>query len=561
MQYIRTIEWRKLNAPVLFALFCLLALSAASSRAQTKGATALTQSTDKPRPKRTVVEKLTEIERPLPQPPLFDTWPEPVPAPRPLQPLQPDPEAEKLRQLRAIEMPEGIGEKRLYSFRGENLEMKTALALFARANNLNIVPDLDVSGQVTLDIANLSLERMLQAFLEAHDYSWTVQEGLIRVHSVQSRTFTVDYLRMTRDGDGSSSVTLSSGMSGGGGGAGGGGGGAGGGGAGGGGAGGGAGGGGDVSRMRVEVKNPVKFWEELEAELAKLVTEAGKAKLAVNRTAGIIEISDRPSALKRVERYLASLNTNVQRQVEIEAQLYDVTLNDQFQFGVDWEQIVRAYGGDLSIIGQPTFTPVVSPPTGATLRENAFSLIFSNRNTQVAVRALKEQGDVTVISQPRLRVLNNQTALIKVGTDTPFFKKTVSYIPSGAFGNTIPIEEDDYELITIGTILSITPQISSNQMITLDVSPVISSLVRIAISPTRTTTAPEMDIKQASSLVRLHDGETVILGGLIQNANAKSTRRIPVIGDIPYIGELFTGRVNAKQKKELVIFLTPRIIR
>jgi MSHA type pilus biogenesis protein MshL len=314
--------------------------------------------------------------------------------------------------------------------------------------------------------------------------------------------------------------------------------------------------------MNLTSQNPVDFWAELETELAKLLTEQGKTTLAINKTAGIIEVSDRPSALKRMERYINNLNTSVHRQVEIEAKLYDVTLNDQFQFGIDWEHIVRAYSGDLAFIGQPSFLPNVAPPFGADgLRANSLGILYSNRNTSVALRALKEQGNVSVISQPRLRVLNNQTALIKVGTDRPFFRKVVSYVSTGQAGTTIPVEEEEVELVTIGTILSITPQISSTDTITLDVSPVISSLVNVELSPSGTTTAPQVDIKQASSLVRLRDGETVILGGLIQNSSARSVRKIPLLGDIPKVGELFTGRVNSKQKKELVIFLTPRIVR
>src|SRR5204862_356081 len=133
----------------------------------------------------------------------------------------------------------------LYSFHAENLEMKSALAIFARANNLNIVPDLDVTGAVTLDVRGLPLERLMQALLEAHDLGWTEEGGLIRVRTTSTRNFVIDYLRMTREGQGSSLVTLSSSSTTGGGSGGGTGGGTGGGGGGGGGggAGGGAGGG------------------------------------------------------------------------------------------------------------------------------------------------------------------------------------------------------------------------------------------------------------------------------------------------------------------------------
>jgi MSHA biogenesis protein MshL len=507
------------------------------------------------------INPITEIKRP-PQAVTFESWPVPAQGSSGMPTNQPRTIAE-IAVPEVTPMPPGVDEKQLFSFRAENLDIKTALALFARANGLNIVPDLDVTGVVTLDVANLPLRRMLQALLEAHDFAWTIEEGLIRVHSTQTRSFTVDYLRMSRTGSGVSSASLSSG----GGSSGGGSAGGGAGGGGGGGAGGGAGGAGGAnamngSAMNLTSQNPVDFWAELEVELAKILTEKGKTTLAINKTAGIIEVSDRPSSLKRMERYIKNLNVSVHRQVEIEAKLYDVTLNDQFQFGIDWEHIVRAYSGDLAFIGQPSFLPNVAPPFGAdALRANSLGILYSNRNTSVALRALKEQGNVSVISQPRLRVLNNQTALIKVGTDRPFFRKVVSYVPTGQFGGNIPVEEEEVELVTIGTILSITPQISENDIITLDVSPVISSLVNVELSPSGTTTAPQVDIKQASSLVRLRDGETVILGGLIQNSSARSVRKIPLLGDIPKLGELFTGRVNSKQKKELVIFLTPRIVR
>jgi MSHA biogenesis protein MshL len=253
------------------------------------------------------------------------------------------------------------------------------------------------------------------------------------------------------------------------------------------------------------------------------------------------------------------LNGIVHRQVEIEAKLYDVTLRDQFQFGIDWQRLAVAFGGAFTMGGNMIY----AAPANGVRPDLTSGLIgnFSNAKTDVTIKALQEQGDVEVISQPRLRVLNNQTALIKVGTDTPFFTKSVTFIPSGGLGSTTAIEQDEYQLVTIGTILSITPQISSNNIITLDVSPVITSLANTRVSPSGSTTAPEIDIKQASSIIRLMDGETVVLGGLIQNSSVKNSRKVPLLSDIPWLGQLFTGRLNSKEKRELVIFLTPRIVR
>src|SRR6266571_2349356 len=137
-------------------------------------------------------------------PPRFETWPVPPPRAVTATNAPAAPEAPKAA------MGKTAGDKRLFEFQADNLELRLALATFARANNLNIVPDLDATGVVTLNVHDLSLERMMQAMLEANDLTWSEEQGLIRVRTVQSRNFVVDYLRLVRSGDGSSTVQLSS---------------------------------------------------------------------------------------------------------------------------------------------------------------------------------------------------------------------------------------------------------------------------------------------------------------------------------------------------------------
>ncbi|MGE3313188.1 MAG: type II secretion system protein GspD [Limisphaerales bacterium] len=462
----------------------------------------------------------------IPETPLTD----PVPSPGVAVRITPSPTPDIATQIQG---------RKLYSFHAVDLELKAALALFARANGLNIVPDHDVTGQVTLDVQDLPLERLMQALLEAHDYSWSSEDGLIRVRAKESREFWIDYLRLSRKGMGSSSATLASGMSGGGGG------------------GGGGGGSSGGSSVNLTADNAVNFWVELKEELVRLLTPAGRDSIAINMTAGVLQISDRPSALKRVTRYLENLSGSVARQVEIQARIFDVTLKDQFQFGIDWGHAAEAFGGVATMGGS---TIVTAPIGGATIRDSAFSFLFKNENTQVLLEALEEQGEVNVVSQPRIRVINNQTAMIKVGTETPFFTSRTTTIPGTTAGTTTQLQEDAVQTITIGTILAITPQISSNDWVTLDVAPVLTSLVETRTSPSEATTAPVLDIKQASTLVRVRSGTTVVLGGLMQDEHGKTTKKIPVIGDIPLLGYLFRGTVDYTAKKELVISITPTIV-
>jgi len=495
--------------------------------------------------------------------------------------------------------------KTLYSFRAENVELKTALALFASANNLNIVPDQDVTGEVTVDVHELPLTKMLEALLEAHDFSWTENNGLIRVRALETRLFNVDYLRLSRKGIGTSTATLGSGGSagGGGGGIGGGGGGGVGGGGGIGGGGGGAGGGlsssfsSGSSSVNLIADNPVDFWKEITEELGFMLTDAGKHSLSINKTAGLIQIHDRPSALKRVEKYLSSVDKSVHRQVEIEAKLYDVTLSDQFQFGIDWVHVVSAYGGMLgfggatlpvaigaaqvqdSALGGINRLPIVGTAAATTPGGNLSTLVFQNFNSAAAVNALKQQGSVEVIATPRIRTLNNQTAMIKVGEEVPFFNTRTTIVPGTSTGTSTILSESIITSITVGTILSLTPQVSSDEWISLEITPVLTSLKAVVSlgapssgsgtgggggggtgGGSSSATAPDLDTKQASTIVRVRDGTTVVLGGLIQTEKSKSEKKIPLLSDIPWLGKLFTGTLTFNTKKELVIFVTPHIV-
>ena len=300
-----------------------------------------------------------------------------------------------------------------------------------------------------------------------------------------------------------------------------------------------------------------------------MLSPIGKESLAVNMTAGLIQVTDRPSAIKRVEKYLEGMGNSVQRQVDIEAKIYEVTLSSQFALGLDWSRIIGdsvIIAGDTIVPGGGALTAVrAAQALGEPLknRNSTLGLVFKNADTKLILEAVEEQGTLNVVSQPRVRALNNQTALIKVGRDQPFFSQTTYFIPTtttGGVPTSTTTTEDTYQTITIGTILSITPQISNDGEVALDISPVISSLLDTLISPSGNTTAPVLDIKQVSTLVRVTDGDTIVIGGLIQNTKEIKNRKIPLLGDIPLVGPLFRGKNEAMSRRELIIFITPRVV-
>ena len=417
----------------------------------------------------------------------------------------------------------------LYSFRAQELPLLDALALFARSNQLNIVAGPEITGTVTVDFHNLPLEQAMSAILEAHGYYWEHHQDLIQVKQFKTETFNVDYIRLIRSGTGQNRAQLSSGSSGG------------------------SGGGAseDTGEISVNQEDEIKFWEELEKQINTLMSKDGR--VVVNRLSGTIQITDRYKRINEIENFIKSVHRALYRQVEIEVRIYEVALDDQYSLGIDWNRI--DFDGTNGVIA---LANIITAPFGGFIAKAATtSISFEDGSFDGVLEALEEQGEVRVISQPRVVTMNNQPALIKVATDEAFFTSTIAQGTAGT-GN---IVTEQARSVTVGLVLSVTPQISEDGWIMLDVTPILSRLRAIATSPQGTATAPILDVKQSSGLVRMKDGEMVIIGGLIQEESSETERKVPLLGDIPMLGRLFKGTYTAKRKSELVIFIAPKLIR
>jgi MSHA type pilus biogenesis protein MshL len=457
--------------------------------------------------------------------------------PKPIQTVIKDPSATfslEDRMLLSSNLPEtssaippSLGP--LYSFRAQELPLLDALALFARSNQLNIVAGPEIAGAVTVDFHNLQLEQAMSAILEAHGYYWEHHQDLIQVKQFQTKTFNVDYIRLIRSGTGQNRAQLSSGSTGG------------------------SGGGAsqDTGQITVNQEDEIKFWEELEKQIQTLMSKDGR--VVVNRLSGTIQLTDRYKRVKEIENFIKSVHQTLYRQVEIEVRIYEVALDDQYSLGIDWNRI--NFDGTNGAIA---LANIITAPFGGFIAKAATTTIsFEDGSFDGVLKALEEQGEVRVISQPRVVTMNNQPALIKVATDEAFFTSTIAQGTAGT-GN---IVTEQARSVTVGLVLSVTPQISEDGWIMLDVTPILSRLRAIATSPQGTATAPILDVKQSSGLVRLTDGDMVIIGGLIQEESSETERKVPLLGDIPVLGRLFKGTYTAKRKSELVIFISPKIIR
>ena len=283
--------------------------------------------------------------------------------------------------------------------------------------------------------------------------------------------------------------------------------------------------------------------------------------------AGTVIITDKRHKMVEFDEYFKLLKGTIYRQVDLNMKIIDVELNKAFEAGINWENVAASIG-QTAVAAAGNMTGVGIPATIVTqLAPATLQITRPGNQVNTILQAIAQQGNLNIISQPRIRSLNHMTALIKVVTETPFFVSQSNVLQSqsgNAQGNNVLVNT-----VSTGTVLSITPQVSENDKIQLDIQPVVSSLRGQKSFPgdsattttNSTATAPIIDVKQAATVVRVNDEDTIIMGGLIQEQDVKEKEWIPLLGDIPGLGYLFTGVAQAKIRKELVLFVTPTIVR
>ncbi len=395
----------------------------------------------------------------------------------------------------------GTGQPELYSFKAKDLPLRDALGLLAKAHGLNIVADPEVTGNVTVNFQDVPFSQAFDILLSSMGYSWEEERGIIRVRSSVTRTFEVDYIRSANSaGDG---------------------------------------------------KESGAFWGELESQIKALLSPKGR--LVVNRLTGAIMVTDLPAKVADVQRFIELMRNGMYRQIDIEVRIVEVTLRDQFALGLDWSRL-----RSNPSMGATSVTTMVTAPQAVSPLASTLTMSFNGDRYLSLIEALREQGDVRVVSQPRIRILNNHTARVKVGTDETFFSRSTNRtIQSG--GGVLDTVNEAARSVNLGVALTVTPQISADGWAMLNIAPSVTRLVGTTASPSGESSAPILDVSEASTLVRVRSGELVLLGGLIQEETSDTNRRVPGLGDIPVLGQAFRSTYQAGKRKELVIFLAPTI--
>ena len=514
-----------------------------------------------------------------------------------------------VQQIASLPRPKHAEKTETYSVVVNNIKVQDLLFALARDAKLNVDIHPGISGTVSMNAIDQTLPQLLTRISKQVDMRFELDGPNLAVmpDTPYLKNYKIDYVNLARDVTGTvstntqiSTSALSSAS--------------------------GAAGGGNTSRIQIENKSKNRFWESLEKNLKELLYETDKifpegstetvmeqsnsqsttgtgaqpaaslpsriaqaaqtlagspnpaaiqnsgnavvkrmtfreaASVISNPESGIITVRATSRQHEKVQEFLDRVMSNARRQVLIEATIVEVTLSDGYQQGIEWNRITS--GTDYKI-ERPTLTTNV--PNAVT------PFVFTYKklnplNLLATVDLLRSFGTVKVLSSPKLSVLNNQTATLKVTEDYVYFNVKSDTTTTANVGTTVGVTTTP-QSVSVGFFMSLTAQISDGDTVTLNVRPSISSISELKRDPNPIIPKdipnyiPQIRTREIESLMRIESGDIAVLGGLMEDRQDNKDGRVPGLGNIPLFGEIFNTRANSSSKSELVVLLRPTVIK
>ena len=519
-----------------------------------------------------------------------------------------------VQQAFSLPKPRPASKTETYSVVVNNIKVQDLLFALARDAKLNVDIHPGITGNVTMNAIDQTLPQLLSRIAKQVDMRFELDGPNLAVmpDTPYLKSYKIDYVNMSRDVIGTSATNtqistsaLSTSN-------------------------GGAAGGGNTSRLQIEDKSKNRFWESLEKNIKDLLYETDKvfpegstetvteqnisqsttgtgttastananrgtranptlagspnpatventgatvvkrmtfreaASVIASPESGIITVRATSRQHEKVQEFIDRVMSSARRQVLIEATIVEVSLSDKYQQGIDWANSSPngfALTRTNSTAGIDSATP--------------FGLVYKNsaRGLSVAVDLLRGFGTLKVLSSPKLTVLNNQTATLKVLEDFVYFsvKQDIS-AGSTAGAQATTATTTTPQSVAIGFFMSLTAQISDDDTVMLNVRPSISSISKLVPDPNPAlgiatdskrleNNVPQIRTREIESMLRVQSGDIVVLGGLMEDKQDNNTGRVPGVGDIPFLGEIFNTRSNSSSRSELVVLLRPTVIK
>ena len=338
----------------------------------------------------------------------------------------------------------------------------------------------------------------------------------------------------------------------------------------------------EITGTSISTRSSSDFWHDLDASLRGLVGSDGGRAVVLNSQSGIIAVHATPRELRDVAAFLAKIQEISTRQVILEAKIVEVELSSGFQAGINWAAIARNGGqtisgfatgpqqgfGSNNLLNQPSAPVKIGP--GNVLSSavtntlgGAFALAVNTGSFNAYVELLSTQGKTRVLSSPRVSTLNNQKAVIKAGSDEYF----VTGVSSNTLVGTSSSQASTLDLAPFfsGVSLDVTPQISETGEIILHIHPTVSDVTQKTLSVVVQNQPNSLplafsQVRESDSVVKARSGQLIIIGGLMRSTRNVQDYRIPLLGDIPVLGQLFRSQQRTEDRTELVILLRPIVV-
>ena len=319
---------------------------------------------------------------------------------------------------------------------------------------------------------------------------------------------------------------------------------------------------------RIETDSNNDYWTDLRDSLQTLIGTGEGRAVITSPQAGLVTVRAYPKELKAVRDFLDQSDEHLKRQVVLEARILEVSLNEGYEQGVDWNGLSASWDGNKGIRGGGSLgnsqvgasNPIFNAIGGGA------GFTISDGNFVVAVDLLKTQGDVNTLSSPRVTATNNQKAVIKVGTDEYFV--TNASTTTTTSGNSAPIVTPNVELTPFfsGIALDVTPQIDEAGRVLLHIHPSVidteeqNKTINVGTADPLVLPLAKSSIRESDTVVQANNGDIIVIGGLMKTDKKEVVSKVPLLGDIPWVGEAFTNRSESTKKVELVILLKPTVV-
>lgn len=420
------------------------------------------------------------------------------------------------------------------SLSAQEVKLSNILYQVAKQSGLNLIidKDVDVNSAITLFVKDALLIDTLDLIMNISGCYYNLNGNILHVKQFEQKNFSVPYVHISSsfktklggDTGAKGSNEANSGLNG---------------------------------DFKLTYDNPIEinnFYEQLEKNVVSLLSRDGKYTL--NKFTGTLNVYDKRKNIQAIESVIQKIKKQSNRQVLIEAKILEIILNDEHSLGISWEAVSRSVirNGDSLTLNQPLGL------SGAV----AGAVNYNAKNFSSIISALSESGNVDTLSNPSINVLSGQSAMISSGKLIPFWEKEVQTTQgTGGSASTSEVTYTRRDVLD-GITLGVTPTVMEEGRIMLSIVPITSSIEEVVNhldeNGKSVASAPILNIKEAGTVVYALDNDLVLIGGLINNVVSKQQQKVPVLGDVPLFGSLFSKTVSSDEKRELVILIRLKIV-